>query len=168
MIADSESAATRLCAACGMCCNGVLFHAVVLQPGDSSRALAALGLKIKRRKGEESFRQPCVAHQDSRCTIYDQRPQRCRAFACRQLLGMTSGEIPEAAALARVRDAVAGVARVQALIDRVAETNPLRALAQRYANAMTDAPEETAPLRVELEAAMRELEKILDRDFRMN
>ena len=34
MPAADSSAASRLCTACGMCCNGVMFHTVRLQPRD--------------------------------------------------------------------------------------------------------------------------------------
>jgi hypothetical protein len=137
----------------------VLFHAVVLQAGDSPRALAALGLKIKRRQGAQFFHQPCRAHRDGSCTIYTQRPQRCRLFACRQLLGVAAGETTEAVAMEKIRTARALVARVNALLDRVAETNPRRA--------MTGPVEGDAiPARAELAVAMRELEALLARDFR--
>jgi len=150
-----------------MCCDGVLFHAVVLQPGDSPRALAALGLKVKRRQGAQFFHQPCRAHGDGSCAIYAQRPQRCRLFACRQLLGVAADEITEAAALEKIRAARVHVSRVNALLERVAETNPRRALAQRYANAMTGPAEgAVAEARAELAVAMRELEALLARDFR--
>lgn len=150
-----------------MCCDGVLFHAVVLRAGDSPRALAALGLKVKRHHGEQFFHQPCRAHRDGSCAIYAQRPQRCRQFACRQLLGVAAGEFSEAAAFAKIHDARSRVARVNALLDRVSETNPHRGLAQRYAHAMTGPVEgDAVPARAELIAAMRELEALLARDFR--
>lgn len=147
-----------------MCCDGVMFHSVVLQPGDSARALSALGLKIKRRQGARYFPQPCAAHEDARCTIYEQRPVRCRLFSCRQLQRVAAGEISESAAREKIREARARVARVNLLVDRIAETNPRRALAQRCANALADAPEGPAG---ELRAAMGELEDLLDRDFRV-
>ena len=53
MSADEISAAAaHLCAACGLCCNGVMFHTVKLQPNDSAPALAALGLKLKRKQAD--------------------------------------------------------------------------------------------------------------------
>lgn len=162
---ESITAATRLCAECGMCCDGVLFHSVVLQPGDSERALSALGLKIKRRGGPPHFLQPCHAYRESRCTIYAQRPTRCRMFDCRQLLRVASGETTEADALEKIHEARRRVTEVNTLIDRVAETNPLRALAQRCANALTTA--EPTPDHQALDAAMRELEELLERDFRV-
>ncbi len=166
MIAEPLSAAARLCGKCGMCCNGVLFHSVVLQPGDSARTLSALGLRIKHKKGSSFFLQPCAAYRDSRCAIYDQRPQRCRLFNCRQLLRVAAGEITEASALEKIHEARARAEHVNTLIARVAETNPNRALAQRCANALT-APERT-PAHDELDAAMQELETLLERDFRVS
>ena len=165
MAANPPSAAARLCAACGMCCNGVLFHSVLLQPGDSARALSALGLKTKRKKGQVFFRQPCPAHHGCGCAIYGQRPVRCRLFKCRQLLRVTAGESTEARAMEILVGARELVGRVDALIGRVAETNASRSLAQRCANALTTS--EWSPLHDELESAMRELELVLDQDFRV-
>ena len=165
MAANPPSAAARLCAACGMCCDGVLFHSVLLQPGDSARALSALGLKTKRKKGQEFFRQPCPAHRGCGCAIYGQRPVRCRLFNCRQLLRVATDESTEARAMEIIAGARELVGRADALIGRVAETNPNRSLAQRCANALTTS--DPTPLHDELESAMRELESLLDREFRV-
>ncbi len=161
---SNEAALSRLCAACGMCCDGTLFHSVVLQPEDSARALAALGLRIKRRGGAH-FLQPCAAHRHASCAIYDERPARCRAFNCRQLLRLETGEITESMAFEKIRNTRARVDRVNALIRHCSDTNPARGLAQRCANALT------TPLRTphhdDLEAAMRDLETVLEKDFRV-
>ena len=147
-----------------MCCNGVLFHSVLLQPGDSARALSAAGLKIKRKAGAELFHQPCPAHKECQCAIYDRRPARCRLFNCRQLLRVTADETAEASALEKIGEALCLVTRVNALINQLAETNPNRALAQRCANALTT-PDWT-PLHGELQSTMHELEALLVREFR--
>ncbi|MFA7234519.1 MAG: YkgJ family cysteine cluster protein [Terrimicrobiaceae bacterium] len=162
MTVKPTSAAARLCAACGMCCNGVLFHSVLLQPGDSARALSALGLKIKRKT---FFLQPCPAHQGGRCAIYEQRPNRCRNFHCRQLLRVTAGETTEASALQKIARARHLADRVNALIARVADPNPNRAIAQRCANALTTT--DRTPLHDELESAARDLESLLEKEFRV-
>lgn len=164
MPASPPSAAARLCAACGMCCNGVLFHSVLLQPGDSARSLSASGLKIKRKAGREYFLQPCSAHRECQCAIYDRRPARCRLFNCRQLLRVTADETAEASALEKIAEALALATRVSALINRLAETNANRALAQRCANALTTS--DWTPLHDKLQAAMHELETLLAREFR--
>src|SRR6478672_8297246 len=101
---ETSAVAGRLCQACGLCCNGVMFHTVKLQPGDSHKALFALGLKLKKKKKEHYIEQPCPAFQGNQCGIYLQRPTRCRLFECKQLLRVAGGEQTEAVALENIRD----------------------------------------------------------------
>jgi len=162
---ELHSAAARLCAACGMCCDGVLFHSVVLQRGDSVRSLRAKGLKIKRKAGREYFLQPCSAHRDCLCAIYAERPQRCRLFNCRQLLRLAAGETTEAAALEKIEEARRLSDRVEVLIGKAGGGNPNRSLSQRSANALTTA--EWCPVHDVLQALMEELEALLAREFRV-
>jgi len=65
----------------------------------------------------------------------------------------------------KIAEALGLVARVNALISRVAETNPNRSLAQRCANALTTS--DWTRVHDELESAMRELTSLLDHDFRV-
>ena len=51
-VEDTAAIASRLCAACGMCCDGTMFQIVRMQPGDSAAELGRLGLKIRCRDGE--------------------------------------------------------------------------------------------------------------------
>jgi hypothetical protein len=73
LISLSSSIAARLCSQCGMCCNGVIFHRVRLQVADSPKELAALGLKLKRKRGQHYFLQPCPAFRETHCSIYASR-----------------------------------------------------------------------------------------------
>lgn len=169
---SASSAAARLCGTCGMCCDGVLFHSVELQPADSPRQLASLGMKLRRKKGVEFFLQPCSMHREENgqcsCKIYEERPERCRAFDCRQLQAVAAGSKTEAAALEMIRTAKAGVATANELISRISETNPNRSLAHRAANALTLARgAEKTPLQAELESAMQGLEELLNKEFRV-
>ncbi|MDR3403947.1 MAG: YkgJ family cysteine cluster protein [Chthoniobacter sp.] len=169
--AEQPSAASRLCAACGMCCNGVMFHIVRLQPGDSPKELSALGLKLKRRKGENYIYQPCPAFCGSHCSIYAARPERCRLFACRQLQEVVAGTITEAAALEKIREAQRRVAEVEALLEKAGRTNVKRALFKRYEKIMAvpvDVISDPAgvELRSELTRLMHELDTFLDEGFR--
>lgn len=160
-------ASARLCAACGMCCNGVMFHSVRLQPGDSARKLAALGLKLK--SGKSHFPQPCPAHQESCCAIYAHRPARCRIFSCRQLDGVASGTITEAAARGKILEAASWVARVRELFHRAGDVREHKAFATRYAAIFTPPLDPSPPadcLRGELASAMDALEQLLAKDFR--
>jgi len=166
----NPSIATRLCAACGMCCNGVMFYSMRLQPSDQARSLTALGLKLKRRNREWHFLQPCPAHQNSGCTIYAQRPERCRAFVCRQLQAVEAGQISEAAALEKIAEARQSVARVRELFHQAGDTRETKAFATRAETIFTpplDPSPEAAAIREELAAAMRELEELLTQNFRV-
>ena len=149
-----------------MCCDGTLFHSVVLQPTDSPRALSSLGLILKRKKGVVTFRQPCSAHQNNQCTIYENRPQRCRLFNCQQLLRVASGEITQSGAQETIAFTREKRNQVVEKIEQLTETNPNQGLNQRFAVALAN----TAPSleRTELEAAMTELQAILEKEFRVS
>ncbi len=168
----TPTVAARLCAACGLCCNGVLFHTVQLQPGDSARELAALGLKLKRKQGQHYILQPCPAFKESCCAIYAVRPQRCRLFECRQLLRVEAGETTEAVALEKIREVQRRVAEMDDLLETFGGTNRKRPLSKRFEKVMAEPPEAlTDPaalaLRNRLTRAMGELNGILNQDFRI-
>jgi uncharacterized protein len=166
---SNPETATHLCAACGMCCNGVLFFSVRLQDGDSARELTALGLKIKRRADGQHMLQPCPAHTGSRCTVYDARPIRCRLFACRQLLGVEAGEISENAALEKIAEARRLTDRVRSLLESAGDTRSHKSVATRYETVFTPPLDpETAETREALAAAMKELEEFLTQEFRLD
>ncbi len=170
---SETSLSAQLCAACGMCCDGVLFHNVQLQSGDSARRLASMGLKLRTKKGVSFFLQPCSFHQetDSQCScrIYDQRPSRCRAFNCRQLQELSAGRISEEEALTKIHAARTAVAQVNSLIVQIGESNPNRSLAHRVAHALTlpDKKDERTSLHDELEITMKALEALLEKEFRV-
>lgn len=154
-----------------MCCNGVMFHTVWLQPGESPRKLAALGLKIERKKKECFIRQPCPAHTGSGCSVYAERPERCRVFECRQLKRVASGETTEAAALEKILDAKRRAAEVDSLLRQASSTNVKRPLSYRCDRIAAEPPDPTdlvgAQLRRKIAQAAGELEALLDADFRV-
>ena len=160
----------NLCNECGLCCNGVLFHTVRLQPADSPKALAALGLRLKRKKGAHYILQPCPAWQVCQCSIYAARPERCRLFECRQLQRLATGETTEVAALEKIRDVQNRVADLEALLARAGRTDTKRPLAKRCEKILAEPPDATDPtalaLRTDITRAQQELNAILDADFR--
>ena len=169
---EISATASRLCAACGLCCNGVLFHTVQLQPADSAKELAALGLKLKRKKGENFILQPCPQYRESQCSIYAVRPQRCRLFECRQLKRIAAGEITAEMALEKIAEAQRRVAQVNELLRAAGTTDPKRPLSKRCEKVMAEpldasADQGTVSLRSDLTRAMQELDALLDRDFRI-
>jgi len=170
MSPENLSAAARLCASCGLCCNGVLFHSVALQPLDDPKALLSLGLKLKKKRKQVFIIQPCPAHKDSCCSIYDARPQRCRLFACRQLELVRAGGISEAEAMEKISTAKALVEVLDDLLCRAGSPNRRRSLRRRQQKVLDeplDAPGGEV-LRGQLAAAMTQLEEVLASDFRVN
>ena len=149
-----------------------MFHTVRLQPGDSARDLAALGLKLKRKKGEHYILQPCPAFRAAQCSIYAARPERCRLFECRQLQRIAAGEITEAAALEKIREVQRRVAHIDTLLAQAGTTDPKRPLSKRCEKILAEpldasADQAATALRDQLAQAMRELDAMLDRDFRL-
>lgn len=142
---DATEAAARLCTACGMCCDGTLFEIVNLQPSDSISSLEHLGMKLRRKKRSPYFTQPCVFLHDCVCGIYEHRPQRCRAFVCRQLARVLADPASESEALEHVGYAHQLVDKVKHSLSQVGEESthlPLaercRAHPQTTANTMAD------------------------------
>ncbi|MFM9079175.1 MAG: YkgJ family cysteine cluster protein, partial [Opitutaceae bacterium] len=99
----------QLCRACGLCCDGTLFHHVKLGAADDPRALRAQGLPVLTSRATPPVvrsPQPCAALcADRSCRIYAQRPSQCRAFECRVFQDLTAGRMTAAAALLLVRRA---------------------------------------------------------------
>ena len=151
----------NLCIECGLCCNGVMFSIVALQPGESAKALGALGLRVKRG----TFTQPCAALDGLCCTIYEQRPVRCRLFECQQLQRIADGRLTEAQALEAIRDVQRRVAELNLLLEKAGANNPRKPLYHRCVTALgEDHPPE---LLGQIARASAAIEAILDADFRL-
>lgn len=169
MTSDLVETATRLCAACGMCCNGVLFHIVRLQPEDSAQELASLGLKLRSRHTQPYFKQPCPAYHESSCAIYARRPQRCRVFVCRQLQLVAAGERTEAEALETIQEAVRQVTKLRELFVSAGNTDHSKPLATRYEHLLTEPGRaEALAHHAQIISEMQSLEKLLADSFRVS
>ena len=169
---SSQSTASRLCSACGICCNGVLFHKVRLLPSDSTSELTAHGLRLKHKRGEKFCLQPCPAYQESHCTIYEQRPERCRLFECQQLRRVATEEISEKEALNKIQEVLGRIARINELLDASGKTNPKKPLTKRFEKITAEPVDPNSDpkiieRRAELIQGMQELEELFDRDFRV-
>lgn len=172
---SAESIPDALCLACGLCCNGVLFKDVELQPGDDDARLAAEGLPVKsprdglRRKAK--FPQPCAALcSDHRCRIYAERPARCRQFECLLFQSVARGEVELNAALRIVRTAHRRAALVVKLLRQLGDENETLALSLRFQRtqrrlerALSD--EESAALYADLTLAVHDLNLLLREKF---
>lgn len=160
---ELSAAASRLCTACGLCCNGVLFQIVRLQPEDSVRALESRGMKLNRKKHEPYFRQPCSFLGDRTCQHYAARPWRCRVFECRQLNLLAEGHATEASTRAWIEVARSQVAEVERLLEVAGNTDVDRPLQERYAQVI----EEVGHTDAHLVSAMTALNALLDNHFRV-
>lgn len=169
---EFPAAATRLCAACGMCCDGTMFQIVRMQPGEVPAELGKLGLKIRCRDGEYYMEQPCSALREKRCTVYEQRPVRCRLFNCQQLGRVERGETTEPEAMAMIIETRALVEKVRGLIEQCGLREDGQALVERYERvASTPVNQALEPelvaVREELDEVMRKLKLRLNREFRL-
>lgn len=169
---EFSSAATRLCAACGMCCDGTMFQIVRMQPGEVPAELGKLGLKIRCRDGEYYMEQPCSALSEKRCTVYEQRPVRCRLFNCQQLGRVERGETTESEAMMMILETRALVEKVRGLIEQSGLREDGQALVERYERvASTPVNQALEPelvaVREELDEVMRKLKLRLNREFRL-
>jgi uncharacterized protein len=180
----AEQAIRQLCLRCGLCCNGVLFRDVELQPGDklpSEFALSAFRFpswpepphpaRYPRMAPPSRLPQPCAAlGPDCRCRFYANRPSRCKAFECalfKQVLA-TRRAIPDA--LRVIRAGLDRAERVRSLLRRLGETQETLALSLRFQRlrktinprSLTD---ETAAVYAELTLAVHDLNLLLGREF---
>lgn len=154
----------HLCLACGLCCNGVLFKDVELQPQDNPRRLLMLGLPLRRMPprrlttkpttkpiaptapiaplapvmpGPPLLRlpQPCPALQpDCRCRIYAERPSRCREFDCALRQALAAGQVNFNDALRLVRRARRLSGKVSRLLSALGDRDESTPLSRRLKN----------------------------------
>jgi uncharacterized protein len=131
----------QLCLRCGLCCNGVLFRDVEVQPGDDAEMLRRLGLPLKKvnaRPSPEAFQkerapQPCaLLGADCKCAIYANRPLRCRQFECALLLEVKAGACSVDQALKTIRDAQKRAAKALRLLRELGNEEEHLTVAHRF------------------------------------
>jgi hypothetical protein len=160
----------QLCPNCGLCCNGVLFADVELQPGDDAGRLVELGLALKKKGKKHAFVQPCACFDGKHCNIYGDRPSRCRAFECGILKRVQSGDLVTKAALKQIAETLQLVEKVRRLLRSLGQEDEHLALTHRYKRVMAapidlSAGEGGSELRGELMLAVNDLMQTLQRDF---
>jgi hypothetical protein len=167
------TASGTLCLACGLCCTGVLFRDVELQPADDAARLAARGLPVTGRSQRFPSRlpQPCAALcVDNRCRLYEVRPQRCRQFECALFQEAARGEVTLPAALRVVHLARRRAGRVRQLLGALGDPGEDQPLSRRFHRIQrrlerTPLDDSTAETFAELTRAMHELNLILQKRF---
>jgi uncharacterized protein len=167
-----------------MCCNGVLFKDVELTDGDDPDRLRSLGLPIKaarpgRRAGspptssssQTKFAQPCLAlGSDCRCSVYKDRPFRCREFECALFMSAKSGATGLDAARRVIEKARLRADRVRRLLEALGDKRPdlpllarFRRVSRRLEREQIDEP--TSERYSRLTLAMQELNLVLSKSF---
>ena len=122
----------QLCLHCGLCCNGVIFADVRLQPGDDPDRLRQLGLPLTRSRNRFQFTQPCSALAGCVCSVYPERPAYCRHFECALFKKVKAGTVTTARALRLIRKARARVEKMKCLLRDLGDLDENLALTIRY------------------------------------
>lgn len=164
--------ASRLCQSCGLCCNGVLFYGVRVLPSDSQTQLGSLGLLVHQKKREPFFEQPCSAYKNHCCSIYKERPTRCRQFECQQLKRVARGESTESEAVEVIRRAHEKIQFLKNLFYLVTSRSPKGPLLKEIEKALAEPfQEDTSPENLEqrrlLEETFQEFRNFLNTEFRI-
>ena len=91
---------SELCTSCGLCCQGILEKAAVLEP-DEVKLARDLGLKLfTSSDGINKFHLPCPLIEGNVCSVYmSPHPNVCKEFQCILLDPLLSGEISLEASL---------------------------------------------------------------------
>jgi Fe-S-cluster containining protein len=152
-----------LCLQCGMCCNGALFADVRPEPGDRSPLFA---------EGRCRVPQPCPAFTAATCacSIYPERPMRCRKFECRQLLGVRNGTTTIEKAVRQVFIARGLAAEIEKLLAELGFNPGRMPLSRRFQRCQRAAetgklPESQFDRLADLQLAVHRLTGLLAKEF---
>jgi Fe-S-cluster containining protein len=170
VVNQNTAAIAKLCPACGICCNGVLFGDVELQRGDDAKLLTKLGVELFRKGRKVAFAQPCACLVKGLCAIYADRPKRCAAFDCGLLKRVQRDDLSANAALKKITEAKRRAAEVLDLVRQLGNTDESLPLNQRYSAVIAEpidmsADEVEIERRGELMMAVSRLVDTLERDF---
>jgi Fe-S-cluster containining protein len=169
---SSEAVIEELCPACGLCCNGVIFANLALQPGDNAARLRSLGMPVCNSHSTlhpPHLTQPCAAFDGCRCRVYADRPKYCRQFECVLFKSVKAGQT-EPAALRIIRTARERADKVYRLLRALGDTDeqlPLSARFRRTSKRLKEQEldEETADTYGQLTLAVHDLNLLLGDAF---
>lgn len=149
-----------------------MFRMVTLQRRDTASVLSTHGLKLKRRKGQQFFEQPCPKFCGSHCSIYDDRPERCQVFECKQLKQVAAGRVTEAEATETIQEVKRRVAELERLLNLLGDSDSKRPISKRFEKVTAEPLDETSEpnlvqLRNDLTEVERKLTQMVDEEFRV-
>jgi uncharacterized protein len=167
----NKSNSTDLCLECGLCCNGVIFADVELQPNEVQSLKSKIqSLKSRGKSARAKLPQPCEAFDGCRCRIYADRPSYCRQFECLLFKNLQAGRIERAAASRIVQTAKERAKKVRHLLRELGDTDEQSPLSLRFQRAAkrfekTSLPEDKAELHGDLTLAVHDLNMLLREAF---
>ncbi len=83
-----------------------LQSALTLEP-DEIELVSQLGLTSYQKKGDHDvLGLPCPYFKDSKCSVYTQRPRKCKDYQCKLLKGYQQGAISFGESIELVRKAI--------------------------------------------------------------
>ena len=94
-------------------------------------------MELQRDDGVISFAHPCKCLNGTKCSVYKDRPARCRIFECELLKRVRAGERSVEQALATIDEAFGKVGRLKQQLRDLGQDDESLALAFRI-NALSD------------------------------
>ena len=79
----------ELCQDCSLCCNGAMYTYITVSRFEAKK-LPKLSIKMRDNKIRMDL--PCPYLESGSCSVYTERPKRCRTYTCRLLDKVISGE----------------------------------------------------------------------------
>lgn len=155
--------ASRLCLACGMCCNGTVYDDARLETEEADAAAAAGFSTCMPSVAGGTFALPCHYLDGNACTIYDKwRPNVCSSYFCSLQDRTAAGECTEAEALELIATTLALRQRVTSVMRPDETFREARARLDTLAKGGVALSPDDAALAVR----MLVLERMLDKHFR--
>lgn len=152
---------SELCRRCGLCCDGNLFSHVPLQRAEVDAARRNGLDVVSLADGSPALRQGCTALKERQCSVYTERPEGCRRYACRLFNALAGGTASSEEALRVVQQAHALLAAVERHLPPDPEPRPASVLERaRFA-----AWGEDSGFSSETSAARERAEAFLDQHF---
>ncbi len=123
---DAPNPQENICLGCGLCSDGTLYSWIRTFPEDDLSPLVRLGAQVVPNPEREGmvFLLPCPAFGEGCCTIYEERPSRCRSYSCALLKQVDAGEVSTSEALGVIQSALGLRDQVVPELKALVETRP--------------------------------------------
>ncbi|MDB4458994.1 YkgJ family cysteine cluster protein [bacterium] len=133
-----------LCLDCSFCCNGVLFSDASLTQ-DEVEFLTEAKFPLVERDGAVHLHQPCIALKGTCCSIYQQRPSRCRSYECELLKSATAGSTSWTEAHEIIAQVKELIVEIDNILKEVPDDSSAKPLNRRLTRASEILREQTDP-----------------------